>query len=165
MLNNKNKLIGFLAVLSLFVFGLTLSPTSLYAYTTSGGYTIRETGENTVFGGYGYTNTPTSSSAPSVTTKTVQTVNTNTNTTKTKVAVGPSVVTKKVLTTDEVNANSINTNSNLNLSASAGSSKFSFMPNTLLGWLLLFAVIFLAVILWRKIYVTDAEKNKPLKHA
>lgn len=52
--------------------------------------------------------------------------------------------------------------SNLSANASGGAS---FMPRTLLGWLMLFIVILLAVVLWRKLYVTEEDKHKPLKHA
>lgn len=39
------------------------------------------------------------------------------------------------------------------------------MPDSLLGWIFLFVFILLAVSLWRKLYVTDKERNTPLKHA
>lgn len=41
----------------------------------------------------------------------------------------------------------------------------TFMPNTLLGWIFLFVAILLLIKLWRKLYVTDQERNAPLKHA
>ena len=39
-----------------------------------------------------------------------------------------------------------------------------FMPNTFLQWIILFILVLLCVYLWRKITVTEQEKNKPLKH-
>lgn len=41
----------------------------------------------------------------------------------------------------------------------------TFMPNTLLGWIFLFIAVLLLIKLWRKLYVTDQERNAPLKHA
>jgi len=52
-----------------------------------------------------------------------------------------------------------------NLSANVSSSSNNFMPSTILGWLILFALILASVALFRKLWVTEADKNKPLKHA
>lgn len=41
----------------------------------------------------------------------------------------------------------------------------SFRPFTLMNWLMLAILILLLVILWRKIYVTDKDRQAPLKHA
>ena len=41
----------------------------------------------------------------------------------------------------------------------------AFMPSSLLQWIFFAILILLAVILWRKLYVSDEEKHKPLKHA
>lgn len=54
---------------------------------------------------------------------------------------------------------------NSNLGANASSSTRTFMPSTILGWLILFALILLSVMLFRKLWVTEADKNQPLKHA
>lgn len=54
---------------------------------------------------------------------------------------------------------------NDNLSANASSSNFNFMPSTILGWLVLFILIYLSILLFRKLWVTEDDKNKPLKHA
>lgn len=58
-----------------------------------------------------------------------------------------------------------NDSSNTKLTASAGNSVKSFMPNSFLGWLMLFVLVFLGVLLFRKLWVTDREMNQPLKHA
>lgn len=52
-----------------------------------------------------------------------------------------------------------------NQSANVLSSGSSFLPNTLFQWLVLAFLVFLAVVIWRKVTRTDAEKNAPLKHA
>jgi hypothetical protein len=51
------------------------------------------------------------------------------------------------------------------LAANAIFGDGSFLPNTLAEWLLLAILILLAVVLWRRIWVTDAQRNAPLKHA
>lgn len=58
-----------------------------------------------------------------------------------------------------------NDSNNSNLSASAFLSGASFMPKTLLEWVFLWIFILLAIVLWRKLYVTDEKRNAPLKHA
>lgn len=52
-----------------------------------------------------------------------------------------------------------------NLSAGAIMADSGFFPNNFFGWVLLGLVILLAVILWRKLYISAKEKNAPLKHA
>jgi len=54
------------------------------------------------------------------------------------------------------------TNSKLTASAISGSR---FMPSTLLGWLIILALLFLLVWLWVKIRKADEERVAPLKHA
>jgi hypothetical protein len=68
------------------------------------------------------------------------------------------------------NLNSVNSTNSKNstdssLSANVASSGFSFMPNTFLEWLFLSIMILLGVILFRKLWVTEADKHTPLKHA
>jgi hypothetical protein len=41
----------------------------------------------------------------------------------------------------------------------------SFFPFGLIGWIILAILILLVVIVWRRVYVSDKEKNAPLKHA
>ncbi len=41
----------------------------------------------------------------------------------------------------------------------------SFMPRTIVQWLLFIILILLGVVLWRKIYLNNEKKNVPLKHA
>lgn len=50
------------------------------------------------------------------------------------------------------------------LTANSFFSTGGFMPTTFLQWIVLFILVLLCVYLWRKIYVTDAERNTPLKH-
>jgi len=54
-------------------------------------------------------------------------------------------------------------------SALAGNALFGanggFMPSSLLGWLIFAILVLLAIILWRKLYVTENDKHTPLKHA
>lgn len=52
-----------------------------------------------------------------------------------------------------------------NQSANVLSSDSNFLPNTLLEWLFLAFLVFLVVVIWRKVTRTDAEKHAPLKHA
>lgn len=52
-----------------------------------------------------------------------------------------------------------------NQSANVLSSDSNFLPDTLLEWILLFALIALVVVIWRKVTRTEAEKHAPLKHA
>ena len=70
-------------------------------------------------------------------------------------------------TANTTNLNSSTTDSSRNnLSANVSSAgKFRFLPDTIIKWIFFIVLIFLAVVLWRKIYVTDKERNVPLKHA
>lgn len=52
-----------------------------------------------------------------------------------------------------------------NQSANVLSSGSSFLPNTLFQWLVLAFLVFLAVVIWRKVTRTEEEKHAPLKHA
>jgi len=63
------------------------------------------------------------------------------------------------------NGNNNNNGNNSNLSANASNSGYSFMPDTLLEWMFLFIMIFIGVKLYRKVTITEAEKNAPLKKA
>ena len=53
---------------------------------------------------------------------------------------------------------------NQNLSANALFGANGFMPSNLIQWLVFGILILLAVVLWRKVYVTEKDKSKPLKH-
>lgn len=67
-------------------------------------------------------------------------------------------------TTDQ----STNTNNNTDasdLAANAIFGKNAFMPSSLLQWFFFAILILLAVILWRKLYVSDNDRSTPLKHA
>ena len=75
-------------------------------------------------------------------------------------------------TTTSSNSNSggsfIPSNNGDDLSLVAGNAIFgsnSFMPTGLLQWILFAILILLIVIITRKIFVGDDEKNRPLKHA
>lgn len=56
-------------------------------------------------------------------------------------------------------------NDNNGLLASSIKGNSSFLPDTIAEWLILIILIILAIVLWRRIWVTRAERNKPLKHA
>jgi len=58
-----------------------------------------------------------------------------------------------------------NTSQTKQLAANAIFGTNAFMPSSLLQWIFFFILILLGVILWRKLYVTEEEKNVPLKHA
>lgn len=56
--------------------------------------------------------------------------------------------------------------SNQNSFLEANVSRTGFIPNTIFGWLLLAILILLAILLWRRIWVKDADrKANTLKHA
>ncbi len=57
------------------------------------------------------------------------------------------------------------TNNGNGLTAGAGNANASFVPDTLVGWMTLCVLVMLGVILFRKLWVTEQEKNAPLKHA
>lgn len=63
-----------------------------------------------------------------------------------------------------VNSDEVYDTENRTLSANSFFSTGGFMPTNFLQWIVLFILVLLCVYLWRKIYVTDAERNKPLKH-
>ena len=83
--------------------------------------------------------------------------------------------TKNITTNTTTNKNStgdssIDTNSNTDqnvkeLVAGAIFGSNAFMPSSLLQWIFFAILILLAVILWRKLYVSDEDKHTPLKHA
>ena len=51
------------------------------------------------------------------------------------------------------------------LAAGAIFGSNAFMPSSLLQWIFFAIFILLAVVLWRKLYVSDADKAVPLKHS
>ena len=104
------------------------------------------------------------------TTKGAYTTKTNTVTKKTPVkTVAKKEEPKKVAVAENTNclasATTNDNDSNTNLTANASNSVKSFMPNSFLGWLMLFVLIFLGVLIFRRLWVTDREVNQPLKHA
>lgn len=89
----------------------------------------------------------------------------NTTTSKTK-----NVTTNTTTNKNSTENNSTDTNSNTNqnvkdLAAGAIFGSNAFMPSSLLQWIFFAILILLAVILWRKLYVSDEDKHTPLKHA
>ncbi len=76
---------------------------------------------------------------------------------------------KKVAVAENTNclasATTNDNDSNTKLTASVSSSVKGFMPDSFLGWLMLFVLVFLGVLLFRKLWVTEREINQPLKHA
>jgi hypothetical protein len=55
--------------------------------------------------------------------------------------------------------------SNSSLAAGAIFGSNAFFPSSIFQWIFFAILILLAVILWRKLYVSDNDKNTPLKHA
>jgi hypothetical protein len=51
------------------------------------------------------------------------------------------------------------------LAAGAIFGSNTFLPSSLLQWIFFAFLILLAVVLWRRLYVTEEEKNSPLKHS
>ncbi len=54
---------------------------------------------------------------------------------------------------------------NQSANALSSSKDSSFLPNTLIEWILLAGLIALIVVVWRKVTRTNEEKHAPLKHA
>ena len=156
MSNKNNNLIAtFGSVLAMFV--LILIPFKSFAYITQGAYTVYEGGGTNTsnYVSTGGTNSGYTTSGGS-----------NINTPQiAKVTTTGAKVNENIakVTTGGADATDGKTSKNSSLSANSLSS--GFMPSSLLGWIFLLILIYLAVTLWRKVYVTDAEKNKPLKHA
>lgn len=109
----------------------------------------------------------------SATTTKVTSTTKTTNTTVVKKTPAKTVVKKeepkKVAVAENTNclasATTNDNDSNTKLTASASSSVEGFMPDSFLGWLMLFVLVFLGVLLFRKLWVTEREINQPLKHA
>jgi hypothetical protein len=122
-------------------------------YTNTGGTVAgaTTTGGSVVNGGY---------KAPI--TKKVATKKTTVKTNQAKVAVAE---TDTCLATTTGSINDSDSTNNSSFSASALNGGNSFMPSTVIGWLMLFVLVFLSVLLFRKLWITEADKNTPLKHA
>ncbi|MEK7588260.1 MAG: hypothetical protein AAB438_00395 [Patescibacteria group bacterium] len=73
-------------------------------------------------------------------------------------------VAKTNTTTDTNNTVAKSTTDN-SLAANAVFGDGSFLPDTFVEWAMLFILILLAIVLWRRIWVTDEQKHAPLKHA
>ncbi len=56
-------------------------------------------------------------------------------------------------------------NSGSELAGSAIFGASGFLPSNILQWIIFAILILLAVILWRKLWVTEEDKRAPLKHA
>ncbi|MEI6580634.1 MAG: hypothetical protein WCO07_00480 [bacterium] len=85
------------------------------------------------------------------------------NTTKTNTTTKTKNITVSK-NTDNSSDNSTE-NSKYDLSANALFGSNGFMPSTFLQWFFVLILILFIIILWRKIYVGDKYKAKPLKHA
>lgn len=86
------------------------------------------------------------------TSNTSGTNNSNTSTTNTTNATGT--------TNQSDNGNNVG-----NLAAGAIFGYNAFLPSSIFQWLFLAILILLAVVLWRKLYVSESDKETPLKHA
>lgn len=112
-------------------------------------------------------NATTTTAKKSTTVKKATLVRANTNT----ATVGPDQVviiadrgTEIYYLDQSVNTDEVYDTENRTLTANSFFSTNGFMPTNFLQWIVLFILVLLCVYLWRKIYVTDAERNKPLKH-
>ena len=74
------------------------------------------------------------------------------------------VAKKPTTTTVAVAKKTTDTSKDGALAASAIFGISSFLPSNLIQWLILLIFILLLVCLWRMIYVTDKDREKPLKH-
>jgi len=71
-------------------------------------------------------------------------------------------------TNNDTNHTENQTNDNNQTSTLASNALFGssgFLPSSLFGWIFFAILILLAIILWRKLFISDEEKEKPLKHA
>ena len=80
---------------------------------------------------------------------------TKTNTTNT--------TTSKNTSTDTSTQPNLNQVKDLAAGAIFGSN--AFLPSSIFQWILFFILILLAIVLWRKLYISEEEQHKPLKHA
>ena len=94
-----------------------------------------------------------------VTNTKTKTVTTNTSST--------SKTTNNNTSTDSTGTTTTNTDNDNNngLAANALFGANGFMPINLIQWIIFGILILLAIVLWRKVYISDREKAKPLKHA
>jgi len=67
--------------------------------------------------------------------------------------------------TNETTTGSTNETNVKDLAAGAIFGSNGFLPSSIFQWIFFFILILLAVILWRKLYVTEEDKHTPLKHA
>src|SRR3989344_1569146 len=72
----------------------------------------------------------------------------------------PTTTAKKTTTSTSTVAKSATTNG---LEANVLSS--GFLPSNIIQWLLFLLLVLLVIVFWRKIYISDKEKETPLKHA
>lgn len=75
--------------------------------------------------------------------------------------------TTKVASKEDTKAKVAAANEKLkgNLAAAVINGDNSMMPNSVIEWLVLFALILFSVLLFRKLWLTPADHAKPLKHA
>jgi hypothetical protein len=95
---------------------------------------------------------------------------TNTTSSKNTTTVAKSKTTKsttKVASSTDTKAKVAAANEKLkgNLAAAVINGDNSMMPNSVIEWLVLFALILFSVLLFRKLWLTPADHAKPLKHA
>ena len=89
---------------------------------------------------------------------------TSNNTNSTNNTTKNTVTNNSTNTTKNVTESSDNQTSALASNALFGSN--GFLPSSLFGWLFFAVLILLAVVLWRKLYVSDEDKHhSTLKHA
>ncbi|MEK7572285.1 MAG: hypothetical protein AAB493_00275 [Patescibacteria group bacterium] len=76
-----------------------------------------------------------------------------------------STVAKTTKTNAVASANSNNSTTNNGLSANVLFASNGFLPSNFLQWIFVFILILFIILLWRKFYVSDREREIPLKHA
>ena len=90
---------------------------------------------------------------------------TSSSTTKNTSNTSKTTTTSSTSKNNTTNNQSGNENQTSDLAANALFGSGGFLPSSLFGWLFFAILVLIAVILWRKLYVSDRERQAPLKHA
>lgn len=90
---------------------------------------------------------------------------TNANNTATTSVTNKTKTSTKNVITNETENESKNGAEVKDLAAGAIFGYNGFLPSSIFQWIFFAILILLAIILWRKLYVSDEEKHAPLKHA
>lgn len=95
------------------------------------------------------------------------TMNANSNKTTAKATTSTAKTTASQNTAKKVASATTNASEKLksNLAGAVINGDNSYVPNSIIEWLVVFALILFSVILFRKLWLTPADHAKPLKHA